>query len=159
MAITRYRRPTTDLLRPFFEDLIDTSWGGRMGGMDLLRTPDADVMESRDDIRVMIELPGLRPEDVDITLENNVLTVSGEKREEQREEAADHRWHLSERRYGRFDRSFVLPREVNPDRIQARIDNGVLSVTIPKNEKAKPRHIEIHVGDGEHRVHASAPRK
>lgn len=158
MAITRYR-PTTDLLRPFFEDLIETSWGGRMAGMDLLRTPDADVMESKDDIHVMIELPGLRPEDVDITLENNVLTVSGEKREEQREEDADHRWHLSERRYGRFDRSFVLPREVDADRIQARIDNGVLNVTIPKSEKAKPRHIQIRGGDGERRVQASTSKR
>lgn len=158
MAITRYR-PTTDLFRPFFEDLMESSWGGRMAGTDLLRTPDADVLESKDDIRVMIELPGLRPEDVDITLENNVLTVSGEKREEQRQESVDHRWHLSERRYGRFDRSFVLPREVDPERIDARIDNGVLRVTIPKSEKAKPRHIEIHVGDGEHRVRANTAKR
>jgi HSP20 family molecular chaperone IbpA len=76
MAITPYR-PSTDLFRPFFEDLL--GGGGGRGMHDLLRAPETDVMETENEIRVIAELPGLRPEDINIDLENNVLTISGEK--------------------------------------------------------------------------------
>jgi HSP20 family protein len=111
-------------------------------------------MESKDDIRVMLELPGMRPEDVEVNLEDNVLTISGEKKEEREEEDQESRWHLSERRYGRFSRSFVLPRDVEQEKIQARFENGVLNVTIPKSEKAKPRRINVQGGDGARRIEA-----
>lgn len=154
MAITPYR-PTTDLFRSIFDDLPAMSaWGGRMAGMDLLRAPNADVMETKDDILVTLELPGLRPEDIEVNLEDNVLTISGEKREE-REEGQENRWHLSERRYGRFSRSFVLPKEVEQDRIQANFENGVLNVTIPKDEKVKPRRIQIQNGQGRQQIEAN----
>jgi HSP20 family protein len=137
MALTPYR-PSGDLLAPFFDDLF--SGGNRMG--DLLRAPHTDVMETDREIRVTAEMPGLRPEDISIELENNVLTISGEKKEERRE-GDEGRWHLSERRYGRFSRSFVLPRDVEQDQIQARCDNGVLEVTVPKSERARRRRIDI----------------
>lgn len=148
MAITPFR-PTTDLMRTFFDDVVGPTWGGRMAGMDLLRAPNADVMENKDEIRVMLELPGMRPEDVDVNLENNILTISGEKKEEREQKDQDSRWHLSERRYGQFSRSFVLPRDVEQDRIEANFEHGVLTVRIPKSEKAKPRRIEIRAGEGE----------
>ena len=157
MAITPYR-PTTDLFRPLFDDFLGTGWGGRLAGTDLMRTPSADVTESKDEIRVMVELPGMRPEDVDVSLENNILTISGEKKEERQEEDRDNRWHLSERRYGSFTRSFVLPRDVEQDRIQASFENGVLSVTLPKSEKARPRRIEIRGGNGQQRVETGNTR-
>lgn len=142
MAITPYR-PSTDLF-PFFDDLL--RGGGRGKGMsDLLRAPETDVVETENEIRVIAEVPGMRPEDVEIDLENNVLTITGEKKEV-RTEGEEGRWHLSERRYGRFSRSFVLPREVDQDRIQARCDNGVLEITIPKGERARRRRIEIGGG-------------
>jgi HSP20 family protein len=152
MAITPYR-PTTDLFRSLFDVPVPGSeWGGRMAGSDMLRAPSADVVETQDEIRVVVELPGMQPENVELSLENNVLTISGEKREERREEDRDNRWHLSERRYGRFSRSFVLPRDVEQDRIEAHFESGVLNVTIPKSERARPRRIEIQGGNGQKRV-------
>lgn len=159
MAITPYR-PTTDLLRTIFDDLpsLGTGMGGRMAGVDLMRAPHADVMESKEDIRVVLELPGLSPQDIEVDLEDNVLTISGEKREEREEAGQENRWHLSERRYGRFSRSFVLPKEVEQDRIQASFENGVLNVRIPKSERAKPRRIEVQRGDGQQQVEANKSR-
>ncbi len=147
MAITRYQ-PTTDLFSPLFEGFPTPWWGGlgRMG--NLLRAPDADVVETENEIRVMVEMPGLHPEDVEVSLENNVLTISGEKKEEWTEGEEGNTWHLSERRYGRFSRSFVLPRDVEQEQIQARFDNGVLYVSIPKSERARRRRIEISGSNG-----------
>ncbi len=158
MAITPYT-PTTDLFRSLFDDLpgFGARSSGRLAGIDLLRAPNADVVENDDAIRVMLELPGLRPDDIEVNLEQNVLTISGEKREV-RDEGEEDRWHLSERRYGRFSRSFVLPKEVEPERIEANFENGVLDVTIPKSEKVKPRRIEVRAGDGGHRVETGASR-
>jgi HSP20 family protein len=158
MALIPYR-PTTDMLRSFFDmSGVDSEWGGRMAGMDLLRAPSADVMETENEIRVLIELAGMSSDDVELSLENNVLTISGEKREERREEDEQNRWHLSERRYGRFSRSFVLPRDVEQERIEAQFENGVLSVSIPKSEKAKPRRIEIRGGKGRKQVGTGSTR-
>lgn len=149
MAITPYR-PATELFRPFFDDVLGSTrgWGGRMS--DLLRVPEADVQETENELRVTVEIPGMKPEDIDLDLENNVLTISGEKNQTSEEEGEGNTWHLSERRYGKFTRSFVLPRDLEADRIDARYDNGVLRVTIPKSERARRRRIEIHNG-GENR--------
>lgn len=154
MAIRPYRA-TTDMFRPFFDDLLNPGFGGRMAGMDLLRTPEADVMESQDEIRVTLELPGVPADQVEVNLEDNVLTVSGEKHEEHEEKSEEKRWHLSERRYGRFSRSFVLPREVETDRIEANFHNGILTIKVPKSERVKPRRIEVHGDGGSHRIEAS----
>lgn len=157
MAITPYL-PTTDLFRSLFEDLptFGNGWGGRLAGMDMLQAPRADVLETHDAIHVSVETPGLKPEELEVNLENNVLTISGEKREEYSSEEKDNRWHLSERRYGRFSRSFVLPKEVEHDRIQANLENGVLHVTIPKSERVKPRRIAIGGGTGSQQVEAGS---
>lgn len=157
MAITPYRA-STELFRPFFEDLLPglNEGGSRLSGM--LRAPAADVMENENEIRVSIEAPGMRAEDISIDLENNVLTISGEKREKREESDERSTWHLSERRYGRFSRSFVLPRDVEQDRIEASFDNGVLHVVVPKSERARRRRIEVRdaAGDGQQRVEANA---
>ena len=153
MAITPYRSGT-DLLTPMFEDLFRPmrGWGGRMA--EMLRVPDTDVVETENGIRVTLDLPGMRPEDVSVDLENNVLTVSGERREERTEGEESDTWHLSERRYGKFSRSFVLPREVEQERIEARFEDGVLRVVIPKSEQTRRRRIEIRNGGGQERVEA-----
>ena len=140
MALTPYR-PSTDLFRSLFDDMLAPSggWGGRMS--EMMRVPEADVVESENEIRVVVELPGMKPENIELDVENNVLTIGGHKQEEQRN--GDDTWHLSERRYGKFSRSFVLPRDVDQEGIQARFDNGVLAVAIPKSEKARRRRIEV----------------
>lgn len=115
-------------------------------------SPVVDVRESPDEIQVVAELPGLTPEDVDVSIENNVLTISGEKKHEIEEGKEDGAYHLIERRYGRFERSFTLPRTVDADAISARFENGVLTVTLPKAEAAKPRRVQVEAGESAKRI-------
>lgn len=107
--------------------------------------PAVDVRETNDELHVSAELPGLKPEDVNVTVENGVLTISGEKRQEIQEGKEDENHYLFERRYGRFERSFTLPRSVNADQVKARFENGILTVSLPKAEAAKPRKVQIEV--------------
>ena len=108
-----------------------------------VRAPVVDVRETNDELQVTAELPGLAPEDVNVTVENGVLTISGEKKQEVEEGKEDSNYYLYERRYGRFERSFSLPRTVNADKVKARFDNGVLTIALPKAEAAKPRKVQI----------------
>lgn len=103
--------------------------------------PAVDVFEDKDAVRIVAELPGVRPEDVKITVENNVLSIRGEKKQVAEEQSE--RVHRYERSYGSFERTFSLPTTMDADRIQAEFENGVLTVVIPRAEKARPRTIEI----------------
>lgn len=134
-----FNRPTNDPLDRFFDSLW--SGGSRANGA-LMRAPETDVIETEREIRVVTEMPGLKRDQIEIDVENNVLTVRGEKREE-RTEGEEGRYHLAERRYGTFTRSFVLPRDVDAEGIEANFEDGVLFVTIPKSERARRRRIEI----------------
>lgn len=139
------------------DDFFTPLWqGSRM--KDLLRAPEAEVVETQNDIRVVLDTPGMTAEDIDISLENNILTVSGERKSSWSDsDAREATWHISERRYGKFSRSFMLPRDVEQDRIEASFDNGVLSITIPKSEKARRRRIEIRAGsNGGSRIEAGS---
>jgi len=107
--------------------------------------PVVDVRESKDELALQAELPGIRSEDVNVSVENGVLTISGEKKHEIEEGQESSDYHLVERRYGRFERSFSLPRSVDAERVKAEFANGVLTVTLPKAEAAKPRRIEVKV--------------
>jgi HSP20 family protein len=138
MAIAPYR-PSTDLFRPIFEDIFGD--GSRLGNM--MRAPLADVVETENSIRVVLEVPGMDPGALSVDIENNVLTISGEKQEHKTEGEDQSVWHLSERRYGNFSRSFVLPRDVDPENIDAHFENGLLTVTIPKSERARRRRIDV----------------
>lgn len=155
MAITPYRA-STDLFSPLLEDFLAPLAGANRTG-NLMRAPLSDVIETEEEIRVITDMPGLRVDDISIDLENNVLTISGERQEERTEGNERNTWHLSERRYGRFSRSFVLPRDVESERIHARFEDGVLTVNVPKSEKARRRWIDIQGGDGQsRRVEAKA---
>lgn len=109
-------------------------------------SPAVDVYETADEIRVTAELPGLTESDVNVTVQNGVLTISGEKKEEREEGKEGESHHLYERRYGHFERSFTLPRSVIADDVKARFADGVLSVTLPKSAEAKPRRVQIQSG-------------
>lgn len=104
-------------------------------------TPAMDVVETADEFVVTAELPGLGKDDIEIEIENNILTIRGEKKEERREKEERH--YVYERRFGGFTRSFTLPTNVDPDRVSARFENGVLTVTLPKTEEARGRRVEI----------------
>jgi HSP20 family protein len=103
--------------------------------------PPVDILEETDAIRIMAEVPGVRPEDVKIAIEGNVLTVQGTK--QQVAEERTERVHRYERTYGPFERSFTLPATVDSANIKATYDSGVLTVLLPKVEKAKPRQIPV----------------
>ena len=109
-------------------------------------TIPADVREDDEAIEYAIEIPGLKPEEIELTVVNDVLTVSGEKKVER--EGKEEGYHLVERRYGRFERSFRVPTNVKADAVKAAYDHGVLRVTLPKSEESKPRKIQIRAGDG-----------
>jgi HSP20 family protein len=115
-----------------FHDSASASW-----------VPPVDIFEEGDAIRIMAEIPGVTPEDVKISLENNVLTIHGSK--QQAAEERTERVHRYERTYGAFERSFTLPATVDANAIKASYEHGVLTVTLPKVEKAKPRQIEVQV--------------
>lgn len=105
-------------------------------------TPAVDIKENDTEIRLDVELPGLNPEDVEITAENGLLTVRGEKRLE-RKEGDETRFQVVERTYGSFLRSFQLPQGIDEDQIKAEFNNGVLALHIPKAALPQPKRIEI----------------
>ncbi|HXE57843.1 MAG TPA: Hsp20/alpha crystallin family protein [Gemmatimonadales bacterium] len=106
--------------------------------------PPTDVFEDRDSFKLVMEIPGVRSEDVKLSLENNILTIRGEKKQEAEEKTE--RVHRYERTYGVFERTFSLPTNVDVDQIEATCENGILTVTMPKAERARPR--EIPIGGG-----------
>jgi HSP20 family protein len=109
-------------------------------------TPAVDVHEDDREIGVELELPGISPEQVEISVENGILTVRGEKREERDERDEQGRYHIVERTYGTFARSFQLPTGINEEQIAADFNNGVLRVHIPKAALPQPRKIQIGGG-------------
>src|ERR687894_152910 len=122
--------------------------------------PAMDLTEAEDHFVLKADLPGLGEDDVSIEVQDNTLTVSGERRAEhvQREKG----WHRIERSFGRFSRALTLPDGVNPDGVSAEFDRGVLSVRIPKPEERQPRRIAIGVGgrsNGQAAVEGSAEEK
>ncbi len=153
LSITRFNSPVLSdaqalqsrLSRLFDEAFRGWPLTGQDDGNSLVGSwvPPVDVFEDKDAVQIMAELPGVKPEDVRISLENNLLTIRGEKRQVA-EENTD-RVHRYERSYGVFERSFMVPSTVDADHIQATYDNGVLAVRLPKAERAKPRQIAVKV--------------
>lgn len=105
--------------------------------------PGMDVSEDKDKFTVTVELPGLNKEDVNITYKEGSLTVEGERKNEDEKKEAD--YHIVERAYGKFRRSFTLPLPVKEDKIDALFKNGVLTITLPKAEEVKPKEIKVNV--------------
>src|SRR6266849_4240309 len=103
--------------------------------------PSVDIYENKDQIVLEAELPGMNREDFDLTIENNVITLRGERRFEKKDDADN--YHRVERAYGSFTRSFTLPQTVSGDGATAEYRNGVLRVRLPKREETKARRIEI----------------
>jgi HSP20 family protein len=101
-----------------------------------------DVVETADEVLCHIEVPGLTPDDIDIRVQDNLLVVAGEKKasDEQPKEGG---FRSVERRYGRFERSFTLPRSIDSSLVKARHENGVLTIVLPKMEASKPRRVQI----------------
>lgn len=103
-------------------------------------TPPVDIYETAEDLVIKAELPGLSTDDVSVRVDKSVLTLKGDRK---REAGVDREYHLIERSYGYFRRSFVLPDNVDPERIQARFKEGVLRIAIPKLKRVRPKKIAI----------------
>jgi HSP20 family protein len=131
------RRMEARLFEPFFrwpafnEEIQATAWN-----------PPVDVLEETDRILVKVEVPGVDEKDLRVTFEDGLLTISGERQFERKD---DRNYHRIERAYGSFTRTFTLPRSVEAGKIQANYRNGVLEIEIPKREEAKPKQIQINV--------------
>ena len=123
---------------------LDHTFQGETNGSSSW-VPPMDVVETADEVLCHLEVPGLTRDDLEIRVQDNMLVISGEKKyhnDEQKEGG----FRSIERRYGRFERSFTLPRTVDTSNVKARHENGVLTVVLPKMEASKPRRIEIEGG-------------
>lgn len=107
--------------------------------------PPVDIRETENDLVVKADVPDVKFEDIDVRIENGTLTLKGERKFEQ--DKAEGGWHRVERSYGSFERVFTLPETVNPEGVKAEYKNGVLTVTLPKKEIAKPRQVKVQVSN------------
>ena len=156
MNIVRYD-PFRDLrsLQDEVNRLFSTNISRVFGDEGIARgawNPIVDIYENKDQIVLEAELPGMKREDFDLSIENNVITLRGERRFEKKDEGDN--YHRVERSYGSFTRSFTLPQTVTGEGAVADYQNGVLRVTLPKREEVKARRIEIKAEGAE----ASTPR-
>jgi HSP20 family protein len=148
MYVTTTRRPLEAFqsLRRL-NSVLDEAFGGFQredGAITAAWSPVCDVFEDKDAVKIVAEVPGVPPEDVKISLENNVLTIRGEKKQEAEER--NERVHRYERSYGTFERSFILPSTVDGEKVTADHRNGILTVVVPKAERARPRDIPVRAG-------------
>jgi HSP20 family protein len=106
-------------------------------------SPAVDILENENDLVLKADVPGVEPKDIDIRMENGTLTVKGERKFEN--DGSQKGYHRIERSYGSFARSFALPDTVDPEKVKAEFKNGVLTVTLPKKEVAKPRAVKVEI--------------
>lgn len=114
---------------------------GRTPGRTSSFAPAVDIFEDKESIMLTAEVPGVKPDNIHVSVDNNVLTIRGERKLENEERKEN--YHRVERMYGTFSRSFVLPNTVTTDKIDAQTKDGVLTLRIPKRAEAQPRRIEV----------------
>jgi len=124
-----FEQPLTDLART---SRLLSGW-----------TPAVDLYEDKDNVYVKAELPGMKKEDIEVSFHNGTLSLSGERKSEGKHEDAE--VYRSERFFGRFQRTVTLPTPVAADNVKAQYKDGILIITLPKTEEAKPKHIDVHV--------------
>jgi len=153
-SLTRWQRPQLSAWPGFgqltsLRDEIDRLFEAPLAGLahtsQLLSgwTPSLDMYEDKDSVYVRAELPGMKKEDIHVSLHNGSLSISGERKDQ--EEFKDAEVYRSERFVGRFQRTLTLPTQVAVDKIKAQYKDGILSITLPKAEEAKPKQIDVSV--------------
>jgi HSP20 family protein len=154
MTMIRWQRPEVNPwlsmepwgnLREEINRLFDASFSDTDTFPKLMNAwgPSLDLFEDKDNLVVRVELPGMKKSDIDVSLHEGTLTVSGERKEESPDK--DAQTHRQERFYGRFQRSIALPVNIAQEKVKATYTDGLLTVTLPKAEDAKPKQIEVHV--------------
>jgi HSP20 family protein len=153
--LTRWQRPTLPVwqgfgrltdLRDEIERLFEAPLAQFARGSQLLSgwTPALDVYEDKDNLYVKAELAGMKREDIDVTLHDGTLSISGERKAESKHEGAD--VFRSERFFGKFQRTVTLSSTVTHEKVKAEYQDGILTITLPKAEEAKPKQINVNVG-------------
>ena len=152
MSLIRYQSPELSNWTPFdrlstlrdeMNRLFDFSWPSRDTGLFSGWSPALDVYDDKDNFVVSCELPGMKKEEIDLSLHDGMLTISGERKHENG--GADGEAFRSERYFGRFQRSVTLPSLVDASKVTASYKEGVLTIQLPKAEEAKPKHIDVSV--------------
>jgi HSP20 family protein len=146
MAIVKYN-PFRELraMQDQMNRLLDLAWN-REPGEELRESvwqPPVDIYEDAELVVIKAELPGIDQKDIEVRIENNTLTLRGERKHDQ--EIQKENFHRVERFYGTFQRSFSLPQGVDQEKVKAACDNGVLTITLPKKEDTKPKQISVEV--------------
>ena len=143
LAWPGFGRVTT--LQDEFDRLFDSPWGELARASQLMSawTPALDVDEDKDNFTVRAELPGMKREEISVSIHDGLLSITGERRAEEKSE--DTAIHRQERFYGRFERTVTLPAHIATDKVKAQYKDGVLSITLPKTEEAKPKQIDVSV--------------
>jgi HSP20 family protein len=145
-----------DRMNRLFRDSYNSE-GGRDESLTASSfAPAVDVYEDEHQVSLKIEVPGIDEKDIDVRIENNTLTVHGERKIEKEEKEENYR--RVERQYGSFTRTFTLPTTVDSEKVQANYDKGVLKIALPKKAEAKPKQIKVNVG-GEKTLEAKGPSK
>ena len=153
-SLTRWQRPEFATwpgfgrlsdLRDEIDRLFETPLAELTRGSQLLSgwTPALDLFEDKDDLYVRVELPGMKREDIELSLHEGSLSISGERKSE--EKFKDSEVYRAERFFGRFQRTVSLPTPVAAEKVKAHYQDGILTVTLPKAEEAKPKHIGVNV--------------
>ena len=144
MALIRWQQPRESFaIQREIDNLVSNFWGDLDTWHGRGWHPRVDVVESDHEFTVHAELPGLNKDDIKVTLEDNVLTIEGERKHE--DEQKDKQFFRRERSHGKFKRAFKLGTEVQAEKIAANYKDGILILTLPKSEAAKPRQIEVAV--------------
>ena len=149
MAIVRWDpfRDLMDIQNQMNRIFSQYGGGNREEAVATNFVPPVDVYEDQNGITLKLEVPGIDEKDINVQLENNVLTVSGERKFEKEEK--EENFHRVERRYGSFTRSFTLPNTVDNENVQADYDKGVLKIHLNKRAEAKPKQIKVSIGGGQ----------
>ena len=128
-------------LRDEMSDLRSRMWGEDGGWLATISTPSLDLSETENTVEVRMDVPGVKPKDIDIQLNGNLLTVTADREEEKEEKGRT--FHRVERHTGRYSRSLTLPCPVNESEVAAEYRDGVLNITLPKTEESKTRKIKV----------------
>jgi len=141
MTLIKYNRPSGNIAGKHFSDIMDEFFNEAISNRTSTFTPSINISETDDQFSIEVEIPGMKKEDIDINIENNTLTISGERKQKTEEDGR--RFHRVETNFGSFNRSFQLPDHVDEDSIEATYSNGLLQINMGKREEKLKKQIAI----------------
>ncbi len=141
MTLIRFNRPGSDVAGRRFSDIMDEFFNDALSTRQSTFAPSIDVSETEKQYIIDVEVPGMDKKDIDLNVDNNTLTISGERKFEKEEDGKQ--YHRVESHYGSFSRTFTLPDNADIDTINASYKNGILNITVNKSEKSMKKQIDI----------------